>query len=538
LKSKIPLSLKLALAFGVAWGGATGAIAQGMISAPDSADAVAAAEFGALKGASTQQIVTIQRLLRRLGYLKAETLTREMDEPTSSALVSHFEAVKTSPRGMTAEEVVRSLFAQAWSKEGWATGSVEGQSLVVDKTEVLGAQQVLRKLGYEPGPEDGVFGPATLASVESFQEDNGLRVRGLLTRNMQQNIMRALKFADTKPVTTIHMLNWNGYINPDSLDKFEKETNIRVVHDVFDLSSETKELLLNHTDKYDVIMQTGAQMRLVLGGTDVVETLDHAKIPNSQYVDPAILKVANALDPGNTHTMPYMWGTVGLAVNNDMVKAIRPDIDVNSTSLILDPKIAADLSKCGIAVVDEPQDVIPSFVTYLGGDMENISMPDLEGVDLALSKVGKYIKRVSVESWIKSFSEGKYCVVWAYPGGTYRARDLAKQKGTGKITYNVPKEGTQMWMDFMVIPTRAPNKDAAYKLIDFMLRPDVAAANTNFLRFANAVTTSAPFIDPVLLNDPGLYPPAATLRKISAMAPISVPVEELLYQIWKKLPKE
>jgi putrescine transport system substrate-binding protein len=537
LKKNISLTLKLALALGIAWGGAGSVFAQGMVSAPGTEEAVAA-EFGAMGDATEQQIVTIQRLLRRLGYLKAEQLSRKMDEPTSSALAVHFQNANTSPKGMNAEQIVRSLFSEAWTKEGWATGNVEGQNLVVDKAEVRAAQEVLKKIGYEGGPVDGVFGPATLASVESFQEDNGLKVKGLLTRNMQQNIMRSLKFADKKPITTIHMLNWNGYINPDSLDKFERETDIRVVHDVFDLSVETKDLLLGHTEKYDVIMQTGAQMRLVLEGKDVVEKLDPVKLPNAQNVDPAILKVANALDPGNLYGEPYMWGTVGLAVNNDKVKAIRPDIDLDSTTLLMDPKIAADLSKCGIAVVDEPIDVIPSLVTYLGGDIGNISTPDLEAVDLALSKVAPYLKRVSVESWIKKLGEGKYCVVWGYPGGTYRARDLAKTNGTGKITYNVPKEGTQMWMDFMVIPTHAPNKDAAYQLINFMLRPDVAAANTNFLRFANAVTPSAKFIDPVLLNDPGLYPPAATLSKISAMAPISAPVEELLYKIWKKIPTE
>lgn len=350
--------------------------------------------------------------------------------------------------------------------------------------------------------------------------------------------MRALKFADRKPDSTIHMLNWNGYINPTSLDNFEKETNIRVIHDVFDLSAETKELLLNYSPKYDVIMQTGAQMRQVVEVPDVIEKLDPAKIPNAQFLDPAVLRVTDALDPGNLHSMPYMWGTVGLAVNIDMVKAIRPDIDVNSTSLILDPAIAADLSKCGIAVVDEPIDVIPSLLTYLGGDIHSISITDLEEMDKALSKVSKYIKRVSVESWIKSLGEGKYCVVWGYPGGTYRARDMAKEKKTGRITYNVPKEGTQMWLDFMVIPTKAQNKEAAYKLIDFMLRPEVAAANTNFLRFANAVATSGKFIDPVLLTDPGLYPPPSTLKKISAMTPISIPVEEEMKRIWDKLPKE
>jgi putrescine transport system substrate-binding protein len=538
VKHNTGLALKLALSFSIMLVAADAASAQGMISAPE-AEQEFVKQYPAIKQASEQQIMTMQRLLRRLGYLQVEQLSRRLDEPTSAALEAHFVAVKRSPKGMDAEQMIRSLFSEAWTKEGWASGSVQGQSLLVDKTEVRAAQEVLKKIGYEPGPVDGVFGPATFASIESFQEDYGLKVRGLLTRNMDQNIMRAKKFADKKPSATIRMLNWNGYINPDSLDKFERETNIRVVHDVFDLSSETKDLLLSGTDKYDVIMQTGAQMRLVLEGKDPVVKLDGSKLSNYHNVDPAILKVAEALDPGNMHTAPYMWGTVGLAVNLDKVRAIRPDLKMfDTTSLILDPKIAADLSKCGIAVVDEPIDVIPSLVQYLGGDIGNMSISDLEGVEAALAKVAPYIKRVSVESWIARMGKGEFCVVWGYPGGTYRARDMAKQAGIGTITYNVPREGTQMWMDFMVIPTNAPHKEEAYKLIDFMLRADVAGANTNFLRFANAVTPSAKFIDPALLKDPGLYPPQATLKKIAAMAPISPPVEKLLYSIWEKIPKD
>jgi putrescine transport system substrate-binding protein len=538
LKRDISLALKFALSFGIVFGAANACSAQGMISAP-TAQQDFMTKYPDMKQVTEQEIVTVQRLLRRLGYLKAEQLSREMDEDTAAALEAHFAAVQRSPKGMNAESMIRSLFSEAWTKEGWSTGSVDGQNLVVDKTEVRAAQGVLKKIGYEPGPIDGVFGAATLASIESFQEDYGMKVRGLLTRNMHQNIMRAEKFARKDPADKIRMLNWNGYINPDSLDKFERETNIRVIHDVFDLSSETKDLMLAGTDKYDVIMQTGAQMRLVLEGKNPMVELDRSKIPNSTNVDPAIRKVTEALDPGNLHGEPYMWGTVGLAVNVDKVRALRPDLKrFDTTSLILDPAIAADLSKCGIAVVDEPIDVVPSLVQYLGGDIGNMSILDLEEVDLALSKVAPYVSRVSVESWISRMAKGEFCVVWGYPGGTYRARDLAKQAGVGSITYNVPREGTQLWLDFMVIPTNAPHKDAAYKLIDYMLRGDVAGANTNFLRFANAVATSAQFIDPALLNEPGLYPPKETLDKISAMAPIAPSVERLLKSIWQKIPKK
>jgi spermidine/putrescine-binding protein len=334
------------------------------------------------------------------------------------------------------------------------------------------------------------------------------------------------------------MLNWADYINPESLDNFEKATNIRVVHEVFTNSTETKDLLLQGSTKYDVMIQAGAQMRQVLDDENAVDVLDRAKIPNAEFLDPAALNFTGILDPGNTHSVPYMWGTVGLAVNKEKVRQIRPDLAFNSMAMILDPAIAADLSKCGIAIIDEPIDVIPAFVAYLGGDMKNIGITDLEAVEQALSKVSQYIKVVSVDSYINSLSEGKYCVVWGYSGAVFYARDLAKQKKTGTITYNVPKEGSELWFDLFVIPNKAQNKDGAYQLLNYMLKPEVAAANTNFLQYANPVLTSASFIEPKLLSDPGLYPPKSVLKRLAVQPPMSENVEAEMKRIWSKLSKE
>ncbi|MGB8314500.1 MAG: extracellular solute-binding protein [Aestuariivirga sp.] len=509
-----------------------------MISAPSVDNDLSNAGLEGLANISPQEVSTIQRLLRRLGYLKPENLTREMDAATTSALLAHFQTTNTSAEGMTAEKIMRSLFTAAWNKEGWATGSANGQSLVVEPAEVRQAQDALKRLNYAPGPSDGVFGPATLSAIEIFQEDNGMNVTGLLTRNTFQNVIRALNFVEKKPISTVHMLNWADYINPASLDNFEKETNIRVVHEVFTNSTETKDLLRKGSNKYDVMIQAGAQMRQVLEDQGSVETLDRIKIPNAQFLDPAALNYVDVLDPNNSHSVPYMWGTVGLGVNKEKVRAVRPDAPLNSMALILDPAIAADVSKCGIAVIDEPIDVIPAFVAYLGGDMKNIGITDLEAVEEALSKVSDYIKVVSVDSYINSLSEGKYCVVWGYSGAIFYARDLAKASGKGTIVYNVPKEGSELWFDLFVVPAKSENKEGAYKLVNYMLKPEVAAANTNFLQYANPITTSAPFIEPKLLSDPGLYPPKSILKRLAVQPPMAANIESELKRIWSKLKKE
>jgi putrescine transport system substrate-binding protein len=538
VKKRFAISLSLACAVALSVAGAAPLYAQGMISTPSTESDLSDAGLDGLANLNPQEVSTIQRLLRRLGYLKPENMTRQMDAATTAALVTHLQATNTPADGMTAEKVMRSLFTAAWIKEGWATGSANGQSLVVEPAEVRQAQDALKKLNYAPGPSDGVFGPATLSAIEIFQEDNGMNITGLLTRNTFQNVIRALNFVDKKPLSTVHMLNWADYINPASLDNFEKETNIRIVHEVFTNSTETKNLLHQGSDKYDVMVQAGAQMRQILDEKSAVETLDRAKIPNAEFLDPAALSYTDVLDPNNSHSVPYMWGTVGLGVNKEKLRAVRPDAPLNSLSLILDPAIAADVSKCGIAVIDEPIDVIPAFVAYLGGDMKNIGITDLEAVEVALSRVSDYIKVVSVDSYINSLSEGKYCVVWGYSGAIFYARDLAKANGKGTIVYNVPKEGSQLWFDLFVIPNKSKNKDGAYQLLNYMLKPEVAAANTNFLQYANPILTSAPYIEPKLLSDPGLYPPKSVLKRLAVQPPMAANVEAELKRIWSKLNKE
>ena len=538
MKKRLAISLSLTCALALLAASAPPLYAQGMISAPSLEGDLSDAGLDGLSNVGAQEISTIQRLLRRLGYLKDANMTRQMDAATTAAILAHLQETNTAPDGMATEKILRSLFTAAWIKEGWATGSADGQSLVVAPAEVRQAQEALKQLNYAPGPSDGVFGPATLSAIELFQEDNGMKVTGLLTRNTYQNVIRALNFVDKKPASTVHMLNWADYVNPTSLDNFEKETNIRIVHEVFTNSSDTRDLLHQGSDKYDVMVQAGAQMRQVLEEQSAVEKLDRAKIPNAEFLDPAALTYTSVLDPNNSHSVPYLWGTVGMGINKEKVRAIRPDVPLNTMALMLDPAIAADLSKCGIAVIDEPIDVIPAFVAYLGGDTRNIGITDLEAVEVALSKVSEYIKVVSVDSYINSLAEGKYCIVWGYSGAIFYARDLAKQNGKGTITYSVPKEGSQLWFDLFVIPNKSQNKEGAYQLLNYMLKPEVAAANTNFLQYANPVLTSAPYIEPKLLSDPGLYPPKSVLKRLAVQPPMEANVETELKRIWSKLTKE
>jgi putrescine transport system substrate-binding protein len=513
---------------------------QGMISAKPAAtqEDVEQTDMPWLKKIDAKQIATLQRLLRRLGYLTDAGMTRKLDLPTVQGIRDYLAHAKVPAKGLNSERLLRSLFGTIWVKEGWASGKVNGKDLVVEPSEVRTAQEALTKQGYAPGPVDGAYGPATLSAVEIFQEDVGLKVTGYLTRNTVQNITRGVAFIGKKPRGVIHMLNWPDYIDPAALAQFEKETRYRVIYEVFDSTDETKDLLLQGSSQYDVMVQAGFQMRLVLEGGKAVQTLDRSRLPNAKYLDPAALRYTDVLDPGNAHSVPYMWGTVGIGVNEDMLNKVRPGLKANSLSVFLDPEIAADVSKCGMAIVDEPNDVIPSLVAYLGGNISNIGTADLEATDQALSKVAKYINVVSPQFFIDEFAKGKYCVAIGYSGDVFLARDAAKEAKVGKITYYVPNEGSQLWFDLLVIPRNAKNLDGAYKLVDFLLKPETAAANTNFVQYANPVVDSIKFIKPALLSDPGLYPSADTLSRLAVLPPLTENVDAEIQRIWAKLRKK
>ncbi|MGB9142708.1 MAG: extracellular solute-binding protein [Aestuariivirga sp.] len=531
------LLMTFALAMAIPLIGPSPVQAQGMFSAAESGDPAAGLDPDSFGKPQPLEISTIQRLLRRLGYLKDADMTRKMDDATLVALSTHFKNSKTPTTDLNAEKIIRSLFTTVWTKENWASGTVNGQELVVDRAEVRSVQEALKTLGYAPGPADGVFGPATFSAIEIFQEDNGLKVSGLITRNVLQNIGRARNFAGREPAATVHVLNWPDYVDPNMLEAFEKETNIRVVHEVFENSTETKDLLVEGSGKYDLMVQPGAQMRQVLEKDGAVDVLDRSKLPNAKNLDPAVLEFTGVLDPDNAHSVTYMWGTMGLGLYKDKIKAIRPDMPFDSLGLILDPELAADVSKCGIAVVDEPIDVIPIMVAYLGGDIRSMGITDLEAVDVQLSKVAQYITVIPADRFIDTLAQGKYCAMFGYSGDIFLARDTAKADKIGTVSYVVPKEGSLLWFDLFVIPAKGQSKDAAYKLIDYMMKPEVAAANTNFLQYANPITKSGPFIEPKLLADPGLYPPKKVLERLFVQRPMQGDVEKELLRIWSKLKK-
>ncbi|WP_338663856.1 extracellular solute-binding protein [Pararoseomonas sp. SCSIO 73927] len=326
--------------------------------------------------------------------------------------------------------------------------------------------------------------------------------------------------AAQQPVLNVY--NWTDYIDPKAIEGFQRETGIRVRYDVFDSLETLEGKLSAGRSGYDVVVPTGEPSfaRLVRAGA--LRPLDRAAIPNLAGQDPALLAQVATSDPGNRHGAIYLWGTVGLGLRADRIRALAPDAPLDSLDLILRPENAARIARCGIAIMDSGIDVIPTILRWLGRDPNTADAADARAAEQALLAIRPHVRAIISSAAITdALTQGEYCAVLTYSGDVVQAQ--ARAPGGG-ITYVPPQGGAQLWFDMLAIPADAPNPEAAQRFIDYMLRPEVIAGVTNQVHYPNAVPASRPHLRPEVAADPNVYPPPEMIARsftVSTPGPVA-----------------
>lgn len=334
----------------------------------------------------------------------------------------------------------------------------------------------------------------------------------------------------------VNVYNWSDYIDPAVLEAFTAETGIRVVYDTYDTNEIVETRLLAGRSGYDIVVPTGPYIeRLIRAG--VLAELDKDRLSNLGNVWPEIAERTAIYDPGNAHSVIYMWGTTGIGVNVDMVRArLGEDAPLDTWSLVFDPQIAAQLSDCGIYIVDAPDDMFPTALNYLGLPHDSRDPGEIEQAAELLSQMSRHVRRFHASEYINAIANGDICVAVGYSGDILQARDRAEEAGSGiEIAYFVPREGAVMWFDSFAIPADAPNPENAHAFIDFMLRPDIAAANVNFVAYASGVLPAKPMIDEAILNDPGIYPDDETMGRLLITTAYDERTQRLINRAWTRI---
>lgn len=334
---------------------------------------------------------------------------------------------------------------------------------------------------------------------------------------------------------TVNVYNWADYIGETTVADFEAETGIGVVYDLYASAEEMQAKMLAGSTGYDVAFMAGISLpQFITAG--IYQKLDRARLTGWGNLDPDILRIFEGYDPGNLYAVPYMWGSVGLTFNVDMVRERLPDADLESLDIIFRPENAEKLADCGISILDSPTDIGFMVLSYLGLDPNTAGAAEYAKVAEAFAPIRQYITTFDNTNYLTAIPNGEICVANSWSGDYAVAKSRAAEAGIEmNLAYHVPKTGAPAWFDGLCIPTDAPNADNAYRFIDYLLRPEVIAACTNYTGYANANLASKPFLDPAIANDPAIYPDAETLRRMYTTTPQTEEQDREINRAWSQI---
>ena len=334
----------------------------------------------------------------------------------------------------------------------------------------------------------------------------------------------------------VRVYNWSDYIDEDLLSKFEEETGLELVYDVFDSNEVLETKMLAGGSGYDVVVPSGTFLqRQIQAGA--FQKLDKSKLPNLDNMWDVVQERTAKYDPGNDYSINYMWGTTGIGVNvGQVTEALGEDAPIDSWELVFDPDNMAKLAECGVHFLDAPAEMIPAALQYIGEDPDSHDPDVIAKVEEVYAGVRPHIRKFHSSEYINALANGDICVAVGWSGDILQARDRAAEADNGvEIAYNAPKEGAQMWFDQMAIPVDAPNPEGAHEFLNFMMNAENMAAASNYVYYANGNKASQEYLIDDVINDPAIYPSQEAMDNLFTTTPYPIKVQRVVTRLWTKI---
>ena len=286
----------------------------------------------------------------------------------------------------------------------------------------------------------------------------------------------------------LNVYNWGDYIDPSVIKDFEKEYNIKVNYSTFDTNEDMYVKVKSSGTSYDVLFPSDYIIEKMIR-EDMLLKLDMNNIPNYKYIDDKFKNLE--FDPNNEYSVPYMWGTVGIIYNKNMVKE-----NVDSWDILWDEKYADQ-----ILMLNSQRDSIAVALLKLGYSMNTRDLNELQKAKELLVKqkplvyayVGDEVKDMMIGE------EAAMAVVWS--GDAVYMKELNEN-----LEYAIPKEGTNLWFDNIVVPKTSKNKEEAELFINFLCRPEIALKNTEYIGYSTPNVEALKLLPEELQVDKVAYP--------------------------------
>jgi spermidine/putrescine-binding protein len=322
-----------------------------------------------------------------------------------------------------------------------------------------------------------------------------LIVGGLLTMVVACGAGEQQKLAEE-----LYLYNWSEYIEPQVLEDFEAEFGVRVVEDTFANNEELLAKLQAGATGYDVIFPSDYMVEIMIEEGLLAE-LNHENVPNISNLDP---KFADPpYDPGMVHCVPYLWGTTGIGYNGDVFDE-APD----SWAYLFDPDLASQYAG-QFTMLNDVRETMGAALKYLGYSLNSTDEAELEEARDLLIQQKQWIYAYDAEQYEDLLSADETVIAHSWSGDVFMVAEEDE-----RLWYAIPQEGGVIWADNLCIPASAPNKYTAEVFINYLLDPEVSAANSNYTWYASPNAKAAEFIDEEILEEPAIYPPPEVMARL------------------------
>jgi len=328
----------------------------------------------------------------------------------------------------------------------------------------------------------------------------------------------------------LHLYNWNNYIAPETVKRFEESCKCEVVQTYYSDNEELLAKLAAGATGYDILVPTSNAMEpLIRSGQ--LKPIDKTQLPNLKNIEPAFLDTS--FDPGNKYSVPYAMSLTVIGYNDQKLKGL--DVPTDTWAVIFDPRHLAKL-KGRVTVLDSSSELFAAALKYLGYSANDVDPKHWDEAAAVIKKAKPYWAAFNASSYIKELTVGNIWLVHGYSNDIFQANLDAQAAGRPfHILHGMPKEGAVLAVDNMVIHKSAPRADLALKFMTFMLDGRNSAELTNLIGSGNPNADAMKYIKPDLLRNPVIFPDKTVVPKLEQLKDLTTAQRRLRSKLWTEI---
>lgn len=318
----------------------------------------------------------------------------------------------------------------------------------------------------------------------------------------------------------LNLYNWSEYMPQQVLDQFEEETGIQVIYTTYDSNEAmyARLKLLSEGAQYDLAMPSTYYVNK-MRAEGLLAELDHSKIEGFDRLDPDLINLD--IDPDNAFSVPYLWGSTGLAFNGEVIDAGQ----VTRWEDLWDEQYQGR-----VMLTNDMREVFHIGLRVLGYSGNSTNPDEIREAYEKLTELMPSVRTFNSDAPRMPYLEGEADVGMIWNGEAVMGRE-----DMPALEYVYPEEGVIVWLDSFVIPRNAPNRDAAHKFISFVLQPEISAMISEEIGYATPNLEAREMLDEAVASDRTSYPAEADMVNAEFQADVGDDAMQIYTRYWEQL---